>query len=459
METITRQETIDVAYSADVCVVGGGPAGTCAALAAARNGHRVIVIEQANCLGGIATSGLHGHISRYSSWGRNDERVVGGIAHEIAERVVKEDFGVYDGSQCDFEVEGMKFILEKMVQETGNVKLLYYTQFSDVVRDGGRITHAIIQSKSGREAVSADMFIDCTGDADVAARAGVPFQMGRPKDERCQPMTLMFQIGGVDYPRLQQFRQEEYPEQYPGENSWHLTKLWEKAQANGDMEPFQKNVMGWWHTPTRPHQLGINFTHITDRSTVDVEDLTYATIEGRWQAYHTVNVYRKYVPGMEDCWMSHTAAIIGTRESRRIEGEYQITEQDLMEEREFGDSIGYGSFFIDVHCCDGPGMDEETWWPPTGFKYQIPYRALLPKNLDNLLVAGRCISSTHLALGSLRVMPQCMLEGEAAGVAAGMAVNTESAPRDIDVGRLQEVLREQDGIVSEDDIKSSAERG
>ena len=454
METITKQETIDVGYSADVCVVGGGPAGTCAALAAARKGLQVIVIEQANCLGGIATSGFHGHMCLYSSWGRNDERVVGGIAHEIAERVVQEDFGVYDGSQCDFEVEGMKFILEKLVKETGNIKLLYYTQFSDIVLEGGRITHAIIQNKSGRQAVRADIFIDGTGDADVAARAGVPFDMGRTKDGRCQPMTLMFQIGGVDYPRLQQFRQDEYPEQYPDGNPRQLTKLWEQAQANGDMEPFQKNVMGWWHTPTRPDQLGINFTHITNRSTVDVEDLTYATIEGRRQAYHTVDVYRKYVPGMEDCWMSHTAAIIGTRESRRIEGEYQITEYDLMEQREFEDSIGYGSFFIDVHCCDGPGMDDETWRPPSGFKYQIPYRALVPRNIDNLLVAGRCISSTHLALGSLRVMPQCMLEGEAAGVAAGMALDGECAPRDIDLGGLQQTLREQNAILSEADIKS-----
>lgn len=452
MDRLTRTESIDVAYTADVCVVGGGPAGVGAALSAARRGLRVLVVEQANCLGGVATSGLHGHICLYSAWGGNGERVVGGVAHDIAERVVDAGFGVYDQAQLDFEVEGMKRVLEQMAAAAGDIRLLYYTQFSDVVVEDSRVTHVIVQSKSGRQAIRAGIVIDCTGDADVAARADVPFEMGRDSDGLCQPMTLMFQIGGVDAERVNQFRWHEYAEKYPGESTWQLQKLWEEAQWNGDMEPFQKNVMGWWHTPTRPDQMGINFTHITGRSTVKVEDLTYATVEGRRQAYHTVDVYRKYVPGMQNCWMSHTAAIIGTRESRRIEGEYRITEQDLLQQREFADSIGYGSFFIDIHCCDGPGMDKETRRPDPGFKYQIPYRALVPKTVDNLLVAGRCISCTHTALGSLRVMPQCTLEGEAAGVAAELALASDAAVRDVDVERLQHILRRQGAILSKGDI-------
>lgn len=453
MSTITRNESIEVACKADVCVVGGGPAGVGAAFAAARRGLSVIMVEQANCLGGIATSGLHGHISIFSSWIGTGERIVGGIAHEIGQRVAQGGFGKYDETNLDFEVEGLKFVLDRMAAEAGDVQLLYYAQFSDVVVDDrDRITHVIIQSKSGRQAIRTGMVIDCTGDADVAARADVPFEIGREKDGLCQPMTLMFQLGGVDNERVRKFRYEEYPQKYPGENCFQLKKVWEDAQKNGDMEPFQQSVMGWWYTPTRPDQLGINFTHIAKRSTIDVEDLTYATIEGRRQAYHTVEVYRKYIPGMENCWLSHAAAIVGTRESRRIEGEYKITEQDLMEQKEFDDSIGYGSFFIDVHCCDGPGMDAETWRPPEGFKYQIPYRALVPKKIDNLLVAGRCISCTHKALGSLRVMPQCILEGEACGVAAGLALEADTTPRDINVRKLQEALRGQGAIVFEADV-------
>jgi hypothetical protein len=155
---------------------------------------------------------------------------------------------------------------------------------------------------------------------------------------------------------------------------------------------------------------------------------------------------------MENCWVSHCAALIGTRESRRIHGLYTITEQDLMAQKDFDDSIGYGSFFIDVHNCTGPGMDHETWHPPAGFKYQIPLRALIPENISNLLVAGRCISCTHIALGSLRVMPQCVLEGEACGVTATLAIEKNLANCDVDYKRVQQVLKAQKAIVTAEDI-------
>jgi len=150
--------------------------------------------------------------------------------------------------------------------------------------------------------------------------------------------------------------------------------------------------------------------------------------------------------------MSHSGSLIGTRESRRICGEYRITAQDLLEERSFEDSIGYGSFFIDIHNCTGAGMDAETFYPRTGFKYQIPYRALLPKGVENLLVAGRCISCDHVALGSLRVMPQCFLEGDAAGMAAALSLRENRTLRTLDVGLLQEKLRSAGAIVMEGDI-------
>jgi len=449
--TILYREQIEVAYECDVLVVGGGPAGVGAALSAARLGLDVLVVEQANCLGGIATSGLHGHMCLFSAWRGGGMRVVGGVCHELAERTEREGYGAYNGMHLDFEVEAFKCLLERAAQEAG-LRLLYYTQFSDTVVKDGRIEAVIIQNKSGRRAVKPRIVIDCTGDADVAYRAGVPCEKGRPQDGATQPMTLMFQIGGVDFPRVHRFRQQEYAAKYDDPGRYQLRKLWEEAQANGDMEPFQNNLMGWWHTPSRPDQLGVNFTHIVGRDSTNAEDLTYATIEGRRQAFHTVDVYRKYVPGLENCWMSHSAAIVGTRESRRIVGEYVVTEQDLMGSCEFPDSIGYGSFFIDVHNCTGPGMDEETWHPPVGFKYQIPYRALVPKGVDNLLVAGRCISCTHRALGSLRVMPQCMLEGEACGVAAREAIVHGVRPADVDPAPVQAQLRKQGAIVTESDI-------
>ena len=180
--------------------------------------------------------------------------------------------------------------------------------------------------------------------------------------------------------------------------------------------------------------------------------MTEATIVGRDQAYQTVDVYRKYIPGMEDCWMSHTAQLIGTRESRRIVGQHVITKQEIINESKFEDSIGYGSFFIDIHNCTGIGMDTETITPRKGFKYQIPFRALIPKKIKNLTVAGRCISSTHTALGSLRVMPQCMLEGEACGCAASQTIDKNINISGISIQTLQSDLRSHGAIITNDDI-------
>jgi hypothetical protein len=419
--TMTKTETLPVTYDVDVLVVGGGPAGVGAAFAAARAGLDTLVVEQFNCLGGVATAGGHGHICLYSAWG-DSTRVVGGIPFEMAERVTTAGYGIYNNSSSDFEVEGMKLVLEQMAEECG-LRILYHTFFCDTVVEDGEIVGAIVQNKNGRHVIRAKQFIDCSGDGDVAARAGCAFAYGDEQDKRCQPVTLMFTIGGVEIDQVNAFRQK-YQQEHPDDphGPWKLAGVWAAAQRNGDMRPFQSGIMGWWWTPTRPDHLGINFTHVIDIDSTKAEDLTRATIEGRKQAYESIAVYRKYIPGMERCFMISTPNTIGIRESRRIETEYILAKEDLIAEKTFADSIGYGSFFIDVHNCSGIGMDAKTHYPRKGFKYQIPYRILRPKAIANLQVAGRCAGTTHEALGSLRVMPQCGVMGEAAGVAAVMAV-------------------------------------
>lgn len=446
-------DELPISYDVDITVVGGGPAGVAAAFQAARSGKSVLVIEQMNCLGGIATAGLHGHICCYDAWHTNHIRVVGGTCYDVAMEAVRNGHGTFNGYGADFEVEWFKLLLERELEKYPGLQVLYYTQFSDVVVEGDRIQYVIIQNKSGRQAVKTKIVIDASGDADVAACAGVPYEKGRDEDGKMQPMTLMYQIGDVNYERFQEYLKKGYYEQFPDDPDYYgMRRLWRLAQENGDMEPFQTKCMGWWWCATRPDQMGINFTHITGKDPTNTEDLTFATIEGRRQAFAATKVFNKYVPGLENAYVIYSAALIGTRESRRILGEYRITAQDLIEERKFEDSIGYGSFFIDIHNCSGPGMDADEWHPEIGFKYQIPYGALVPQKIQNLLVAGRCISCDHIALGSLRVMPQCFIEGDAAGVAAALAVDEKSSVGAIDRKRLQQILRSRGAIVTEEDI-------
>jgi len=432
-------ETLPVTYDVDVLVVGGGPAGIGAALAAARQGMRVLIVEQFNCLGGVAGAGGHGAMHLFTPW-RADPRIVGGIPAEIAHELVRRGFGEIRWGEVDFEVEGLKLILDEQVREAG-VQLLYYTFFCESLVEQSAVVGAVVQNKTGRQAILAKRVVDCTGDGDAAASAGAPFEQGRTSDHKCQPVTLMFTIGGVDWSRVSAWRTD-----------FQMAHVWKTAQENGDMEPFQSVIMNFIWTPTRPDHVGINFTHITNIDTTKCEDLTAATIEGRRQAFHATEVFRKYVPGMERCFIVSTPNTIGLRESRRILGEVVLTEQDMLAQRTWDDSIGYGSFFIDVHHIDGPGMDQETFDPEPGFKYQIPYRILVPRTVENILTAGRCVSVTHIALGSIRVMVQCMLTGEAAGAAAALSIREGVTPRNVNIRALQSLLRQSGAILSEEDI-------
>jgi hypothetical protein len=303
------------------------------------------------------------------------------------------------------------------------------------------VVGGIVQNKSGRQAILAHRVVDCTGDGDAAYHAGAAFEQGRPGDGQCQPCTLMFTIGGVDWPRVAGWR-----------TSYQMKEVWLKAQADGIMESFQSVIMGFWHTDVLPAQLGINMTHLVGVDTTKTRDLTWATIEGRRQAHHLVDVFRQVVPGLERCYLVSTAPALGLRESRRIKGRVTLTAEDVMNEREWEDAVCYGSFYIDIHNPAGPGMGDQTWYPRKGFKYQIPYGTLLPqadaeRPIDNLLVAGRCISADHVALGSTRIMSTCMALGEAAGTAAMLSLHEEVAPRELDARLLREQLRKQGAIV------------
>ena len=260
-----KKENIKETDMVEVC---GGPAGNGAALAATWNGLKTLIIEQFNCLGGVATAGGHGHICRYDENGTG-RRIVGGIAHEIGQRIEKAGFGIYNSYGIWFEVEGMKLILEQMAQEA-KVELLYHTFFSDVIKKGEEIVGVIVQNKNGQQFIKAKRIIDCTGDGDVAFHANCAYEVGRLKDHKCQPVTLMFTIGGVDWKRVQEFM-EEYKRNNPADKEpWKLRKVYAQAIECGDLRPFQTGNMGWWWTPTRPDFVGVNsvsYTHLRAHET------------------------------------------------------------------------------------------------------------------------------------------------------------------------------------------------
>ena len=416
-------------------VAGAGPAGIGAAVAAARNGAKTLVVEEFGCLGGMLTSGLHTHVCILKSASGGDDFIIGGVGMEMCERGAAKQYGEIVGSNYDFELEAMKRDLDDWMEEVG-ADVLFHTRAADAVLEDGACKGIVVENKSGRSAIMAKQVVDCTGDADVAALAGVPFEKGRSSDGLMQPTTLMFRIGGVDWPRVQEYRKGD-PK---------LTDFCQKAIDAGDMYPFQTNLMGFWWSKYRPTQLGVNFTNMTHVDCTDAWDVARATIEGRRQAEILRDCFRKYVPGLEECYLIDTAHVLGTRESRRIKGEYTLTIDDVTDCRKSEQGIAKGSFFIDIHSPDKTGLFEPRHLPK-GEHYDIPYGCIIPLDVDSLLAAGRSISCTHEALGSVRVMFQCIALGEAAGTAAAMCAASATHPRNLDVQALRERLCGQGAIV------------
>ncbi|MDD3154383.1 MAG: FAD-dependent oxidoreductase [Victivallaceae bacterium] len=439
-QVVLRKSTVEKKGEFDIIVVGGGPAGCAAAFAAAKEGRRVLLIERSGCLGGMATAGGHAHISFYAEYGTQAMRCVGGFAHDLALKGVREGWGEFDNVTFDFESEELKIALERELTGVG-VTLLYFSEFIESVMHESTVRGVVIHNKNGLQFYAAQVVIDCTGDGDVAASAGAEFSVGRNGDHACQPVTLMFTVDQIDWPKICAWRTD-----------YHMQHVFRKARENGDLGDFQSVIHGFWHTRSRPDMLGINFTNKVKVDGLDAVELTRATLECREQVRQSIEVFRKYVPGMENARLISTAEYLGVRETRRITGDYILSTDDLMKMRSFPDTIGYGSFLFDVHGIDADGMDSSAVCPQSGFHYQIPYRILLPAGLNQILVAGRCVSASHLAQSSLRVMATCMLMGEAAGIAAALALKSGCSPRDIDVPELQKHLHRHGAILSEDEI-------
>lgn len=384
MEYISEQLTTPVAGHFDVIVVGGGPAGSCAAIAAARAGAKTLVLERQNCLGGMWTGGFINPIF--------DHENKKGIMRELVQDLDEKGFwgGFWDKST---NYEYMKHLLEQKAMDAG-VKILYQTSFSKAVMAGNKITGVICENISGRKAYLADFVIDCTGDALCAISAGADVTCADSKTR--QAMTLMFLVGNV-------------PEKY---RSGALLKdifvnMFKKA---GKPLPFN---MPYLIVPPNARFGVVQYTHMYELDPYSAEDLTVAAIAGRQQMIDAVELLKEYDEDFRDLDIIVSAPVMGVRESVQIVGEYTLTLDDLLSGARFPDGITLATFNIDIHTQSNLGQHCQSVKP-----YEIPFRCLIPKGIHNLLVAGKTISGTHESQASFRVTGNCAAMGEAAGIAA-----------------------------------------
>jgi hypothetical protein len=439
----------------DVLVVGGGNAGCAAALAAARNGARVLLAERYGFLGGTATASMVGPWMTFHS---GDDRIVGGIAQEIVERLVLRggspghihDASDYVPTITPFDPEIHKALLFEMMRESG-VALLLHAWFLDAVVGDGRVAGARLATVGGIREYRAKCTIDATADAYVAASAGVPTQQGDARG-RVQPASLMFRLSHVDLAALSVYVRQR-PEQMRSSLKLHertpaalsavagLYELWEAARERGAVN-VPRELVSFFATPYAD-EVTVNMTRVVGVDPLDPDDLTRAEVEARAQVMQLLDFFRQDVPGFANARIAATATQIGVRESRRIAGEYTLTADDVLRARTFDDAVARSAYPIDIHNPSGSGTT--THRLPAGASYEIPYRCLVPRGVDDLLVAGRCISTTHEALASTRLTPTVMTLGQAAGTAAALSVQQNVTPRALNPALLRERLI-RDGV-------------
>jgi hypothetical protein len=440
MTTIREPEKqLQVMADIDVLVCGGGPAGFIAAIAAARNGARTMLIERYGFLGGMATVGLVGPISKFRCKG---ELIVGGIPWEFVQRMEQYNGAITDlpSGNIPFDPEVYKLTAMQMVRESG-VDLLLHAYIVGCIADPlqpGKLSHVIIESKSGRQAIKAKTVIDCTGDADVVAQAGFEFERSGTEDGETQPMTLYFRMGGVDTDQVDKLLMSHDNTKYTHQR---MKDALTKAREEGRLPIFG----GPWLVHGSTIQKGEVSANVTryPGNAIDVRSLTDAECTTRENMFELIPFMKEILPEWKDAYLISSSTQVGIRESRRIRGLYQMTQDDILTPQQFPDTVGKGAHPIDIHSSKDNTQHVVFVEEP----YNITYRSLVPVGSVNLIVAGRCISATKEAFGSIRVQAQCMALGQGAGTAAALCVLHNCAVNELDGAQLREVLAVQGAIV------------
>lgn len=440
----------------DVIVCGGGPAGVTAALAAARNGAHTLLIERYGFVGGSSTAALvYPWMTFHTARG---EQVIGGIAQELVDRLIER--GASPGHLRDtigfvhtltpFDPEAYKALADELLAAAG-VELLYHTQITGVAVDGTQIEGLRLWNKSGAHSLTARIYIDSTGDGDIAAAAGVPFVLGRRADGRTQPMTMNFVMGGVDLEAVIAYMRAHPEDFHAGSLIDELDRL-PLTGVSGFFSAWQRHAPPnvprdrvLFFVGLRPDEVRVNTSRILDRDGTNAWDLAAAEREGRQQVRALVEFCRAHLPGFAQSYLSHTPTQVGVRETRHIHGRYTLTGADVVAARRFPDAIARSGYPIDIHDPGGAALESRDI--AGGDAYDIPFRCLLPVGIDNLLLNGRCISTTHTAFSSARLTPSCMAIGQAAGTAAALALRRRCPPTALAIEELQAHLRRQGALL------------
>jgi len=432
---------VDVLAEADIVVCGGGPAGIAAAVSAARHGAEVILLERWPSVGGQATNAL------VNIWHTSDrtKQVIYGLVQETIERCGKNitRFAHYPSQPetHEFEPCAMRLVFHKLLDDAGVRTICHLAAMESIVGDG-RIRGVLVDTKTGRRAVLGKIFVDATGDGDIAANAGAPFEYGRKIDGRVQGMTMMFRLCGLNPEKVLANPKE----------ADRVFTLMKTLRAKGEFPPFlDLGADSYLHSP-RNHAVSYNMTPVAGNP-LDEEELTRLSVQARRQVQQYVDLWQKEMPGFENVEIEQMGFWLGIRESRRITGMKTLDAQMVVKAVKQPDAIGHGFWMVDIH--DPKGSGHTTWcdqkaesMPPVGESYHIPLGMCLNSKIPNLAVAGRCASSTHEGLASVRIQTHCMVMGQGAGTAAALALAENVDMADVGMKNLQTTLK-ADGVYLE----------
>lgn len=417
-------KNVPVLANTEVLVIGSGTAGIAAAVSSARNGAATMIVERYGCLGGALSVS---NVSSYSFSVNRFPETLSGIPKELDERC--RAYGAsspdYRGSGIFVDAELYKCMLDEWMEEEG-VQILLHTTVIGAYVEEGILRGVFCQSKSGIGVILAERIVDASGDADVAAFAGAAFEKREPK--KLQPVTVVFGISNVDV--------ELFEKHFRKPKSDGFATVFSQAAAAGEWNSPKRG--GAWKILTPNGDIkSLNLTLIREVDATDVHDLTRAEIEGRKQITHIIYLFRKYGKeiGLGDCKLRAIAPQLGLRETRRITGDYRLTEDDVRQRRRFEDGIGQLICTIDLY-----GDLKTSYRPTEAETFSVPYRALLPQGVEGLLVAGRCISCDDASFGAVRLMVGCALTGQAAGTAAALSLKEKVMPRALDTALLRGAL-------------------